>query len=264
MVNKFINRLKDPRLDTVDFDSDELLVAQQSILLEKKMMQGVFTHFYQRCMALDIKYFSGEGQRLEIGAGVGFFNRLFTDVLITDIKKSDQLDRVLDAQEMDLSNESVRAIYGINCFHHLPEPDKFFQELERVLVPGGGCILIEPYYGPIAKMIFTRLFKTETFDKSQPGWNNTSRGVMVGANQALSYIIFVRDREVFLEKFPDLEIIYSYPLNNFLQYLLSGGLNFKQLCPDFLIPMIKGLEFLLTPVAPVFALHHIIVLRKKI
>jgi SAM-dependent methyltransferase len=263
MLDKIIKRLKDPRLETVDFDSDELLVIQKAILLEKKMMRGVFTHFYQRCMALDKKYFSGNGQRLEIGAGVSFFNRLFPDVLITDIKKSGHLDRVIDAQQMDMENESVRAIYGINCFHHLPEPDKFFHELERVLVRGGGCILIDPYYGPISEMILTRLFKTETFDKSQPGWNTASRGVMVGANQALSYIVFVRDRETFREKFPGLEIVYSHPLNNYLQYLLSGGLNFKQLCPDFFIPAIKGIEFLLTPLAPIFALHHIIVLRKK-
>jgi SAM-dependent methyltransferase len=248
----------------VDFDSDELLVVQQAILLEKKMMRDVFTYFYKRCMALDKEYLIGDGQRLEIGAGVSFFNRLFPEVLITDIKNSNQLDRTLDAQKMDLPNRSVRTIYGINCFHHLPEPDKFFHELDRVLVHGGGCILIEPYYGPAAKMIFTRLFMTETFDKSQLGWSTANQGVMVGANQALSYIIFIRDREIFMRKFPDLEIIYSRPLNNFLQYLLSGGLNFKQLCPDFLIPTIKVVEYLLAPLAPVFAMHHIIVLRKKV
>ncbi len=263
MFNKLIVRLQDPRLETVDFDSDELLAIQQMILLEKKMMRGVFAHFYQRCMALDKAYFSGAGQRLEIGAGVSFFNQLYPDVLITDIKKSDHLDRVLDAQQMDLPNESVRAIYGLNCFHHLPEPDRFFHELERVLVRGGGCILIEPYYGPAARMIFTRLFKTETFDKSQPSWTTASRGVMVGANQALSYIVFVRDRAAFRKKFPGLEIVVSRPLNNYLQYLLSGGLNFKQLVPDFLIPVIKGIEFLFTPLASIFALHHIIVLRKS-
>jgi SAM-dependent methyltransferase len=214
-------------------------------------------------MALDKKYFLGAGQRLEIGAGVSFFNKLFPDVLITDIKKSSHLDRVIDAQQMDLPEYSVRAIYGINCFHHLPEPEKFFHELERVLVPGGGCILIDPYYGPISEMILTRLFKTETFDKSQKNWETNSSGVMVGANQALSYIVFIRDRESFHEKFPGLEIVYAHPMNNYLQYLLSGGLNFKQLVPDFLIPGIKGIEFILTPLAPILALHHIIVLRKK-
>jgi SAM-dependent methyltransferase len=262
MFNKLATRLKDPRLEAVDFDSDGLLVIQQKILQEKKMMRGVFEHFYRRCMALDKKYFSGEGQRLEIGAGVSFFNKLFPDVLITDIKKADHLNQVIDAQQMDLPGNSVRAIYGINCFHHLPEPDKFFRELDRVLVRGGGCILIDPYYGPVSEMILTRLFKTETFDKSQKNWETNSSGVMVGANQSLSYIVFVRDRETFRKKFPGLEIVYSHTLNNYLQYLLSGGLNFKQLLPDFLIPVIKGIEFLLTPFAPVFALHHIIVLQK--
>lgn len=262
MFNKLITRFKDPRLETIDFDSDELLVIQQKILQDKKMMRGVFEHFYRRCMALDKKFFSGKGQRLEIGAGVSFFNKLFPDVLITDIKKAGHLDRVIDAQQMDLPDASVRAIYGINCFHHLPEPEKFFRELDRVLVRGGGCILIDPYYGPISEMILTRLFKTETFNKLQTNWNTNSRGVMVGANQALSYIVFVRDREIFREKFPGLEIAHASTLNNYLEYLISGGLNFKQLLPDFMIPIIKGIEILLTPLAPIFALHHIIVLRK--
>jgi SAM-dependent methyltransferase len=263
LFKNLIDRLRDPRLEKIDFDSDELLKIQQNILQEKKMMRGVFEQFYRRCMALDTRYLSGVGQRFEIGAGVSFFNKLFPEVLITDIKKSEHLDRVLDAQQMGLPDNSVRAIFGINCFHHLPEPEKFFLELERVLTRGGGCILIEPYYGPMAKWTYTQLFKTETFDESQPAWNTKSAGVMVGANQALSYLVFFRDRDKFCGNFPDLEIVYSHTLNNYLQYLFSGGLNFRPLLPEFLTPAIKGIEFLFTPLAPLFALHHIIVLRKK-
>jgi SAM-dependent methyltransferase len=263
MLNRIIARLKDPRLETVDFDSDELLIIQKKILREKRMMRAVFEYFYRCCRRLDDKYFSGEGLRIEIGAGASFFNELFPDVLITDIKKAEHLDRVIDAQRMDLPEGSVRAVYGINCFHHLPEPELFFQELERVLVPGGGCILIDPYYGPFAGLLLTRLFKTESFDKSQAGWNTESRGVMVGANQALSYIVFIRDRETFQQKFPGLEIVAAHPLNNYLQYLFSGGLNFRQLLPDAMLPVVKVIEFLLTPFSRILALHHIIVLRKK-
>jgi hypothetical protein len=114
-----------------------------------------------------------------------------------------------------------------------------------------------------AQKMYPNLSNIESFDMMQKGWNNTDTGVMVGANQAKSYIVFVRDRAEFIEKCPGLEIVYQKPLNNYLQYLLSGGLNFRQLAPDFLIPLIKFFEFLLTPVSSLFALHHIIVIRKK-
>jgi hypothetical protein len=86
---------------------------------------------------------------------------------------------------------------------------------------------------------------------------------MSGANQALSYIVFVRDRAKLLALHPQLEIVEHRPLNNYLRYLLCGGLNFRSLLPGFTAPLIKGVEWLLTPFNRIFALHHIIVIRKK-
>jgi hypothetical protein len=56
---------------------------------------------------------------------------------------------------------------------------------------------------------------------------------MEGANQALSYIVFERDRERFERLFPDLEIVEQSWIANYPRYLLSGGLNFRQLLPTF-------------------------------
>ena len=261
MLKKFIKLYEDPRLKNVDYDSDDLLKIHGTILEEKKAMNNVFSHFYNRCMDIDKKMFIGTGKKIEIGAGVSFMKKLYPDVMVTDVKKADHLDGVVDAQNMNLENSSVRAIYGINCFHHFPEPELFFNELNRVLINGGGCILIDPYYGPLAEFLYAKLFKTETFDKFQKDWGNSS-GVMVGANQALSYIVFVRDRETYCSKFPNLKIIYTERLNNYLEYLVSGGLNFKQLIPDNFFPIIKFIEFLLTPLSKFFALHHIVVIKK--
>ena len=261
MFKKLIKLYEDPRLKNVDYDSDDLLKIHGTILEEKKAMNNVFSHFYNRCMDLDEKMFTGIGKRIEIGAGVSFMKKIYPDVIVTDVKRADHLDGVLDAQNMNLDDVSVRAFYGINCFHHFPAPELFFDELNRVLAKGGGCILIDPYYGPLAGFLYAKLFKTETFDKSQREWSNTA-GVMVGANQALSYVVFVRDRVIYTSKFPNLKIIHMETLNNYLQYLISGGLNFKQMIPDFLFPVIRFVEFLLTPVSRLFALHHIIVIMK--
>ena len=94
----------------------------------------------------------------------------FPDVLATDVVPGPHLDRVLDAENMNLPDGSVRVIYGQNCFHHFPHPDRFFSELDRVLALGGGVILLEPYYGPFATFLFKRFFKTECFDNEFPLW----------------------------------------------------------------------------------------------
>ena len=262
LLKKIRNKLSDPRLKGVDVDSPELLIVHRKIMMEKRIMREVFTEFYKTCINNDQKYFSGEGQRIEIGAGVSFFKELYPEIISTDIKPADNLDRVLDALDMDLPNQSVRAFYGINCFHHFPSPNQFFKELERTLVPGGGCVLIEPYYGAVAAKMYKSLFDTETFDPNQKEWESNS-SIMYGANQALSYIVFVRDRKLFEERYPSLEIVQIKPLSNYMRYLLSGGLNFRSLVPGVISPIIKGVEWLITPLNRVLGLHYGIVIRKR-
>ncbi len=262
LLKNIIRNLADPRLKDVDVDSDELVKVHRQIMLEKPIMNHVFREFYDACINFDKKYFNGNGQRIEIGAGVSFFKDIYPEIISTDIKKADNLDKVLNALDMDLDNNSVRAFYGLNCFHHFPEPRKFFAELQRTLIKGGGCVLIEPYYGPVASKMYKNLFDTEIFDKSQLEWESKS-GYMLGANQALSYIVFVRDKDKFEKEYPELEIVRMKVMNNYLRYLISGGLNFRSLLPSFMSPVIKFMEFIISPLNRIFGLHHVIVIRKK-
>lgn len=264
MLKTLIRSLADPRLAGVDVDSDALLDVHRRILEEKPMIRGVFREFYDQCVGLDRRYLSGSGLRVELGAGTSFFKTLHPDVVATDIKSGKGLDMVVDATAMPFAAASVRAFYAIHCFHHLPSPDRFFAELKRTLVPGGGCVIIDPYYSPVARVLFKRLFASERFDTTEPGWDATSQiGVMQGANQALSYIVLVRDRKEFDRKHPELEIVHHRPLTNYPRYLLSGGLNFRQLAPTCSIPLIQGAELAAAPLARWLALHHIMVIRKR-
>lgn len=248
----------------LNVDSPERMNIHKKVLQRKMILKNVFQEFHHEIMELDRKYFaSTEGIKLELGAGVCPIKQSYPDVLATDIVPSDDLDLVVDAQNMDFSEQSVRAIYGQNCFHHFPDPSLFFQELERVLVPGGGVVLIEPYYGAVASFLFKRLFSSEGFEKQADSWIADVDGPMNGANQALSYIVFKRDRKQFQKEFPLLEIVYEKPLTNYVRYFLSGGLNFKSLIPSFLDKPFKVFEFLLKPLSRFLALHHVIVIRRK-
>lgn len=264
LFKKLRTYFQEPRLIGVNPDSEEMLAIHSKVLYEKPMMRDVFSEFYDTCINLDKEHFSqSKGKRVEIGAGVSFFKKKYPEIISTDIKKAENLDMVLDAQNMPFENNSIRAIYGINCFHHFPNPNLFFKELERVLENGCGCILIDPYYGTIAKRFYKKIFDTETFDMTQKEWVNESLGFMNGANQALSYIVFKRDIKKFEMLYPNLEIVIQKPLNNYMRYILSGGLNFRQISPSFFSPIIKVFEFLFIPFNSIFALHHIIVIRKK-
>jgi SAM-dependent methyltransferase len=261
-MSRLLELLRDPAVAGLDVDSADRLAIHGRILAGKPMLHGVFRSFHQLFNSLDQRFLSGTGLRLELGAGVAPMRDSFADVLATDIVAGTGLDMTLDAEHMALAPASVRVIFGQNCFHHFPHPELFLRELERVLVPGGGAILLEPSYGPFASFLYKRLFKSEGFDKDFPDWHTPASGPMHGANQALSYIVFMRDRARFTQDFPTLEIVHQQFCDNYLQYLCSGGLNFRQLWPDWALPLLKLIEWLLTPLLPTLALHHIIVLRK--
>jgi SAM-dependent methyltransferase len=265
MLKKIRSLLVDPRILNIDHDGEDRILIHNQILSSKKMMRDVFTEFYMECISIADKYFCKVGCELEIGAGVSFFKKIKPELIVTDIVHAPHLDFILDAQNMfQINDSSLRSIYALNVFHHIPNPREFFNELLRVLKPGGGCILIEPFYGPVARPFFNNLHSTEHFNAEQQSWESKNNmGVMSNANQALSYIIFIRDREIFNKEFPDLEIVVSRPLTNYLRYLCSGGINFKQLLPDFFTPILRSLEFLLWPASRLSALHHVIAIRKK-
>lgn len=252
----------EPRIQNISLDSSELLEIQKQILSEKRMLKEVFEGIYDTCINLDNKLLEGEGDSVEIGAGISFFKNKYPHIISTDIKEAPHLDMALDAQDMPFKDSSIRSIYGINCFHHIPNPERFFNELDRVISPNGGAILIDPFHGPLAEKGYKKVFDSEFFDKNQKKWSTDNMSAMYGANQALSYIVFNRDRELFEQKFPNLKIIYKKPLHNYIRYLISGGLNFKPLLPDMTIPLIKMIELMLMPFDNILALYQVIVLKK--
>jgi SAM-dependent methyltransferase len=257
-----LNRLRDPLLDNMDVDGVNRLALHRKMLEKKRMLREVFTEFHYLFRNLEEKFLTGEGVKVELGAGISPMRDSYPDVLATDIIDAPHLDKVVNAEEMDFENQSVKVIYGQNCFHHFPHPDRFFKELDRVLVPGGGAILLEPHYGPIASFLYKRLFQTEGYDKTFQSWETPVAGPMNGANQALSYIVFIRDKELYEKKYPSLEIVHQVTVGNYLKYLLSGGLNFRQILPDSFAGVIGLLEMALFPLNRWIALHHVIVLRK--
>ena len=263
LIVRLVRRaLAEPRLEGIDVDRPDLIEVHREILATKPLTRRVFLELYRTCLDADLRHLRGDGLRIEIGAGSSFLKTVSPGILTTDIKPSAGLDMVVDALRMPFAAQSVRAVFGIHVFHHLSDPDRFFRELTRVLRPGGGCVLIEPYHGWLARLFFRHVFETETFDSTQSHWAATAEGPMRGANQALSYIVFVRDAQKFVESYPELEVVERRPLSNWPRYLLSGGLNFRSLAPGWSNSALRGAEAAMSPLARWLALHHLIVIRR--
>lgn len=258
-----VESLREPSMILCDQNSDDRMRLHKEIIDRKFMIRDVFVEMHHIFRAYESRYALAEGMQIELGAGVFPVSKTYPEVISSDIVVSEGVDMLLDAHDMNLPNNSVRCFYGQNCFHHFHDPDKFFKELDRTLKVGGCAIMMDPYYGALASIIYPRLFKNEGFEKGAHSWKNDATGPMNDANQALSYVVFKRDRALFNKKHPNLEICAMEPLGNYIRYLMSGGLNFRQLLPDRAIPALRVIEKVLLPIRKYMALHHVIVIRKK-
>ncbi len=262
-MSRLAKWLREPGLEDAGVDGVDRLRAHRAVLERKPSIRRVFDEFHRCFGELDGRFLRGDGAVIEIGAGVYPVRESRADVLATDIVEAAHLDRRLDAQNMDLPDCSVRAFYLQNAFHHFPEPDRFFSELERTLQPGGGAVLIEPASGWLASWLYPRLFASEGYDKQARDWETPVGGPMSGANQALSHLVFDRDLARFERSHPALEVAYRDVLGNWLRYLLSGGLNFRSLLPAWAMPAVSVVEWLLSPLRSALGLHRVVVLRKR-
>ncbi len=264
VISKLRNWLYDPRVRDVNVDDESMLELHAAILAEKPMLRSTFSSFYDTMIECNERYLSGNGMEIELGSGAGFLKERRPDVVTSDVRHG-AIDRTLDAQDMDVPNNSVRCIYAINVFHHLPDPNRFFSELGRVLVVGGGCILIEPHNGIASAALHRLLHKDERCEPNEAEWSNHYiAGPLSGANQALAHIVFTRDRSAFYEQYgKELTLEHQEYALNGIRYLLSGGLNFRQLVPSFTIPIIRAIEKLMSPTAKFWSLHQVTVIRKR-
>jgi SAM-dependent methyltransferase len=255
--------LLDPAVAPNLEDEAALLHAHRDAVLKKRLLRSTFEHFYREAAQAADRH--GDAPRslpeIELGAGSSLFDRQRPWLRLTDVRRAEWLT-YLDAQAMALPDASVRAFYGILMFHHLPKPSRFFDELTRTLAPGGVCVLIEPSASALSKAVHSRLHATEFYDPSA-GWETPVESAMNGANQALSSIVFSRDRTGFELGWPRLEIVETQPMHNWLRYLASGGVNFRALLPSFSAPFLEGVEGLLSPFAKTLTLHWMVVLRRR-
>jgi SAM-dependent methyltransferase len=249
--------LRLPETKGVDLDDPATTLLHARIVRSKPFLRKTYLDFYKEFTnAFD----DAKGRTLvELGSGGGFLKEIMPDVITSDVLELPNVDKCFSALDMPLADASVDAFFMVDVLHHIPDAERFFAEATRCLKKGGKIIMVEPASTPFARWVYKN-FHHEHFDTSA-GWSLREKGPLSVANAAIPWMVFVRDRHTFEQKFPALKIIRIRPHTPF-RYLLSGGLTLHQLLPSFMYPVIKGIEFILTPVNGLLGLFQTIELRK--
>jgi SAM-dependent methyltransferase len=201
-------RLEDPNLSRSKVLEDPFLLASYKDVLN--------------CQLDLLTPLGHPGKIVELGSAGGITKLVNKEIITTDVRKCEGVDFILNADfSLPFANSSLSGIIAKDVLHHISDPESHFVEVSRVLKSGGVAIYAEPNWNFISKFVFTFLHP-EPFEKKQISWKFESEDPMY-SNQALPYIIFVRDIYRFRDLFPEFEVVIERKILNGLSFLLSGG-----------------------------------------
>lgn len=219
-------------------DDPQTTQRRRFIIQSKPFLKEIYKEWYQQIRE---NIPGGEGSIFELGSGAGFMKECIPEVITTDVLDVDGVDiKLAEDGKLPVANQSVKAIVMTDVLHHINDPRQFFTEAGRVVRPGGMIIMIEPWVTSWSNLIY-RKFHSEPFDPDAEEWEFQRQGPLSGANGALPWIIFERDRKRFEREFPKW-IISKIELIMPIAYILSGGVSMRALAPGFLYRPCRAIE----------------------
>jgi SAM-dependent methyltransferase len=251
--------LKLPEIRAVkDLNDPATTLLHAKILQSKPFLKKLYADFYRQFRNVIVE--PDDKVIVELGSGGGFIKEFIKNAITSDVMNLPNVDRIFSATDMPFEDGSVDAFCMLDVLHHIPEPRRFFSEAGRCLRPGGRIVMIEPANTPWARFIYTH-FHHESFNPNG-GWGFGKAGPLTTANGAQPWIILVRDRKIFEQEYPRLRIL-EIRNHTPLRYLFSGGFTLRQLVPGFLYPLIKAVEYLLTPVNNRLGMFMLVIIEKS-
>jgi len=257
-----LNLLRHPLTSKISsIDDSNTYNVHREIILSKPFLLEIYKRFYGKIFSSFKTDNLKDLKIIEIGAGGFNSNQFESSIITTDISNTEHIKQVEDAQKMSFEDNSLDGVILIDVLHHIPKPGLFFEEVNRCLKKGGKLIMIEPYYSPWGSLVYKNLHHEPWYDI--PSWDIplTSGGRLSDANMLNPHNIFIRDINKFKSLYPKLKV-YDIEKINFFYYLLSGGLSFRSLIPNFLGKLVFLFEALLKPCASLLAMHMVIRIEK--
>lgn len=231
-----VNRLlAHPLTYGLSVDDPRTTLLRRQIILSKSFLKAIYSEWYQRIAdALPRK-----DTVLELGAGAGFFQEFIPQIITSEVFEVPGIDLIADACALPLPDRSLDAIVMTDVFHHIPNVSRFLSEATRCICPGGRIVMVEPWRTPWSEWVYSNLHP-EPFGP-ECGWEIPSTGPLSGANGALPWIVFERDRAIFEAQFPEWRIVGIEPMMPF-SYLLSGGVSMRSLTPGYMYRLVRAFE----------------------
>lgn len=236
MFDRLKAALAHPLTGNLSIDDPETTRIRSEIIHEKFFLRQIYRSWY-RLLIENIPPVAG--RVVEIGSGAGFLKEMYSTAITSEVFHTVNIDMVFNAMSMPFKAGSLRSLLLVDVLHHIPDPAAFFSEAARCVTSGGRCLMVEPWNTGWSRWVYTHLHH-EPFDV-KGGWTIPATGPLSGANGALPWILFERDREIFSRKFPEWrisEIMLMMPV----VYLLSGGISLRSLLPACAYPLIRKAE----------------------
>lgn len=241
----------------VNLEHPRATILRRRILQEKAFLRQIYREWYSLlCSELP----PIEGPVLELGTGAGFLNKSIPGLITSDVMVLPDIAVVLDAHCIPFQDASLRALLMIDVLHHLSDPSIFFAEATRCVKPGGKMIMIEPWVTPWSRRVHKWLHH-EPFVPEAKVWQAPTSGPLSGANGALPWIMFHRDRSRFASEFPEWRVKMINRGMPF-SYLLSGGLSMRSFVPGAAYGPVRWLERHLRPCEDLLAMFACISLER--
>jgi SAM-dependent methyltransferase len=251
---------------TLDSEDREVLLRHRRVWDVKPVLRRIYNEeFFGRMLSFQ----KPSGPSVEVGAGPGFFKKLFPGAISTDLVWSEWLDAVADAQRLPFQSSSVTNLFGLDVLHHLAAPMKFLHEAERILAPSGRLILVEPWVTPFSYLIYRYLHQEGCDLSALPGnpddGDHPREKKAFEGNPAIPYLLFgPRYRSRTLASLPSFSLLAAEPFCLFA-YLLSGGFKPFNLLPEFSYPLVSRFERATLPLwRRAAALRILLVLEKRV
>ena len=197
---------------------------------------------------------------MELGSGPGFFAEVVPEAITSDLQRVPGVDLALNALELPFADSSLRAVAMTNLLHHVQDARRCLDETARCVRPGGVLSMIEPWVSAWSRFVYRHLHH-EPFEPDATDWRVESGGPLSGANGAVPWIIFSRERERFERELPQWKIEHVRPMMPF-RYLLSGGVSMRSLAPGWAFGPCRLVEQMLRPAIGATAMFAHILLRR--
>lgn len=249
--------LRHPLMGGRDLDDPETTELRRQILDSNAFLRKVYRAWYdalRECLP------ARPGRVLELGSGAGFLEEHIPGLITSDLLALSGIHVVVDAEHLPFAAGSLGAIVLNNVLHHFRDVRRFFREASRCVRPGGVLAMNEPWVTDWSRFVYGILHH-EPFDPRARAWEIPPGGPLSGANSALPWIVFARDRATFEVDFPVWRIRAVRPWMPF-QYLASGGFTLRPLMPGWAYAAWDRFESVLRRWAPHLAMFAVIRLER--